>query len=158
MQYFCVTIPPTVRPTLYMKDGYGIFNVYTNLGACCHTHKGGSGTNNSAQELTHPALPGDQIQGLRIWIPTPELRPPCVIRNLIAAELDSLLRVRCSSIGWLMPSVVVILLWLKLAVCRKGISSSCALVRRFSSAFSVSMCVSALSAEMSFRAFLLMSM
>ena len=70
----------------------------------------------------------------------------------------SLLRIRCSSMGWLMPSVVLILLWLKLATWRNGISSICALVRRFSSAFSVSMCVSALSAEMSFRAFLLMSM
>ena len=32
-------------------DGYGIFNVRTILGVWC-THEGGSGTNESAQELT----------------------------------------------------------------------------------------------------------
>ena len=35
----------------FTTDGYGIFNVCTNLGAC-PTHEGGSGTNKSAQELT----------------------------------------------------------------------------------------------------------
>ena len=35
----------------FTTDRYGIFNVRTNLGACC-SHEGGSGTNKSAQELT----------------------------------------------------------------------------------------------------------
>ena len=44
----------------------------------CRTHKGGSGMNKAAQELTrrdrkltfaHPAPPGDRTQGLQIWIP-----------------------------------------------------------------------------------------
>ena len=35
----------------FTTDGYGIFNVCTNLGVC-RTHKGGSGTNKSAQQLT----------------------------------------------------------------------------------------------------------
>ena len=34
-------------------DGYGIFNERTHTGAC-RTHKGGPGTNASAQELTRP--------------------------------------------------------------------------------------------------------
>ena len=54
-------------------DEYAIFNVRTNLGACRH-HKGGSGTNTSAQELTrmdrkpvsHSASPVDRTQGLPI--------------------------------------------------------------------------------------------
>ena len=32
-------------------DGFGIFNVRTNLGTC-HTHEGGSDTSKSAEELT----------------------------------------------------------------------------------------------------------
>ena len=70
---------------------YGIFNVHTNLGACC-THKGGSGTNQSAQELTrrdrntdpYPAQPGDQTQGLQIWILTltTELHPDHTLLSL----------------------------------------------------------------------------
>ena len=52
VQSFCVSIPPAVRPAVFfMTDGYGVFNVRTNLGAC-HTHKGRSGANKSAQELT----------------------------------------------------------------------------------------------------------
>ena len=35
----------------FTTDGYEIFNVRTNLGACS-THEGGSDTNKSAQELT----------------------------------------------------------------------------------------------------------
>ena len=62
----------------FTTDLYGIFDVYTYLGACC-THEVGSGTNKSAQELTwrdrktvpHPAPPGDRTQGHRIIIPTP---------------------------------------------------------------------------------------
>ena len=53
-----------MRPTRLLTDGYRIFNVHTNLGAC-GTHEGGSGTNQSAQELyprdrktvAHSALP-----------------------------------------------------------------------------------------------------
>ena len=55
MQCFCVTIPLAVRPTLLRQDGYGIFKVHTNLGAChWHTKKGVSlsGTNKGAQEFT----------------------------------------------------------------------------------------------------------
>ena len=44
-------MPPAVRPTLLTTDGYGIFNVRTNL-AACRTHEGGSSANKSAQELT----------------------------------------------------------------------------------------------------------
>ena len=52
VQCFCVSKPPAVRPTFFLTtDGYGIFNVRTNLGAC-HTHEGRSDTNKSAQELT----------------------------------------------------------------------------------------------------------
>ena len=51
----------------FTTDGYGIFNVRTNLGAY-RSHEGGSGTNKSAQELirrdrktaAHPAPPGDR--------------------------------------------------------------------------------------------------
>ena len=90
--------PPAVRPYSFRTDGYGIFNVRTNLGAC-RTHEGGSGTNKSAQELTrrdkislsYPAPPGDQTQGL--WMKnsntlTTELCPPSVehIQTLSAAE------------------------------------------------------------------------
>ena len=41
LQCFCVSIPAAVRPTFFFKatDGYGIFNMCTNLGAC-HKHKG----------------------------------------------------------------------------------------------------------------------
>ena len=35
----------------FITNEYGIFNVHTNLGACC-THEGVSGTNKSALELT----------------------------------------------------------------------------------------------------------
>ena len=35
----------------FTTDGYGIFNVRKNVGAC-RTHEGGSGTKKSAQELT----------------------------------------------------------------------------------------------------------
>ena len=35
----------------FTRDGYGIFNMLTNWDVCC-THKGGSDTNKSAQELT----------------------------------------------------------------------------------------------------------
>ena len=64
---------------------YYDFSGCKNLGVCC-THKGGSGTNKSAQQLTrsdrkivsHPAPPGDRTHSLRIWIPTltTELGPP----------------------------------------------------------------------------------
>ena len=63
----------------FTTDGYGILNVYTNVGVC-RTHKGGSGINKFAQELTrramtgktvpHPAPPVDRTQGLRILILT----------------------------------------------------------------------------------------
>ena len=79
MQCFRVSTPPAVMPTLFTMDGYGIFNMRTNL-SVCRTHKGGSGTNKSAQELTlegqqkktvpHPAPPGDRTQGLQIRILT----------------------------------------------------------------------------------------
>ena len=58
----------------FTTDGYEIFNVRTHLGAR-RTHEGGSGTNQSAQELTGggmgttappPAPPQDRTQGLRI--------------------------------------------------------------------------------------------
>ena len=49
--FFPRSIPPAVRPTLFTTDGFGIFNVRTNLGAC-RTHEGGSGWNKSAEELT----------------------------------------------------------------------------------------------------------
>ena len=88
MQYFCVTIPPAVRPTLFTTDGYGIFNnMRTNLGVC-RTHEGGSGTNKSAQELTrrdrktapHPAPLWDRTNpgslDLNSGTLTTELRPP----------------------------------------------------------------------------------
>ena len=59
-----------------MVDGYGIFNVRINLGAC-RTHEGGSGTKKSAQELTRRhrklslTLPHQGIEpSLRILIPT----------------------------------------------------------------------------------------
>ena len=49
----------------FTTDGYGIFNVHTNLGTC-RTHKGGSGTNKSAQvdlegqkTVSYPAPPWD---------------------------------------------------------------------------------------------------
>ena len=35
----------------FTTDGYGIFNMHTNVGAWC-TYQGGSGTNKSVQELT----------------------------------------------------------------------------------------------------------
>ena len=61
----------------FTTDGYGIFNVRTNLVAW-RTLEGWSGTNKCAQELTlrdrkavpQPAPPGDLTQGLRIWILT----------------------------------------------------------------------------------------
>ena len=40
MQYFCVTVPSAVRLTLFTTDGYGIFNMLTNLGEC-RTHEDG---------------------------------------------------------------------------------------------------------------------
>ena len=54
----------------FTTDGYGIFNLRTNLGAY-HTQERESGTNRSAQELTrrdrknvsHPPPPGDRTQG-----------------------------------------------------------------------------------------------
>ena len=57
----------------FTTDGYGIFNVRANMGAC-RTHEGGSGTNKPAHELirrdrktvANPAPPGDRTQGLRI--------------------------------------------------------------------------------------------
>ena len=55
---FRVSKPQSVR--LFTTDGYGIFNVRTNLGAC-RTHEVGSDTNKSAQELTRrdrSAVPG----------------------------------------------------------------------------------------------------
>ena len=72
MQYFCVTIPPAVRPTLLWQ--VDIHNGICNLPTDYRKHEGGSSTNKSAQELTwrtretvlHPALLGDQTQGL--WI------------------------------------------------------------------------------------------
>ena len=51
MQYFGVTIPPAVRPTLSRQIGYGIFNMRTKLGSF-RTHERRSHTNKSAQELT----------------------------------------------------------------------------------------------------------
>ena len=63
----------------FKTDGYGIFNVRINLSACrTHEGGGGSGTNQSPQELTrrdrkpalHPAPPGDRTQGLGIRNPT----------------------------------------------------------------------------------------
>ena len=38
---YCVTMPPTERPTLLRTDVYGIFNVRTNWGAVAVTHEGG---------------------------------------------------------------------------------------------------------------------
>ena len=60
MQYFCVPMPPAVRPTPFTTDGYGLFNLHTNLGACCKLSREGGegggegvlGTNKSAQGLT----------------------------------------------------------------------------------------------------------
>ena len=59
-----------LRGLRFTTDGYRIFNVRTNRGAC-RTHEGGSGTNKSAQELTrrdrktvpHSASPGDRTRG-----------------------------------------------------------------------------------------------
>ena len=59
----------------FTVDEYGIFNVRTNLSACC-THERGSGTNKSAEELTprdrktvpHPAPPRDRTQGLQTLV------------------------------------------------------------------------------------------
>ena len=35
MQYFCEAIPPAMRPNfVFTTDGYGTFNVRTNVGAC----------------------------------------------------------------------------------------------------------------------------
>ena len=51
----------------FTTDGYGIFNVITNLGVC-RTHKWGYCTNTSAQELTRRdrklflTLPGQGIE------------------------------------------------------------------------------------------------
>ena len=65
---------------LNTTDGYGIFNMCTNLGACLYcTHEVGSGANKSAQELSrrkrknpvsYPAPSGDRTQGLWNRIPT----------------------------------------------------------------------------------------
>ena len=57
----------------FTTDGYGIFNVRTNVGAC-HTHEGGQAqtslalewTRRDIQTVAHPAPPGDRTQGLRI--------------------------------------------------------------------------------------------
>ena len=59
----------------FTQDGCEMFQECTHLAVCC-THKGGSGTNKSAQEWTdtsgtetsvhHPAPPGDRTQSL--WI------------------------------------------------------------------------------------------
>ena len=55
----------------FTTDGYGIFNVRTDVGAC-RTHEDGSGTNKSEQELIGrtetttvalPAPPGDRNPG-----------------------------------------------------------------------------------------------
>ena len=60
----------------FTTDGFGIFNVWTNLGVCL-THEGGSGANKSAQVdseeqkkllLTLPRQ-GIEPQGLGICIP-----------------------------------------------------------------------------------------
>ena len=60
----------------FTTDGYGIFNVRRNLGAC-RTHEGRPVANKSAKELTRtdvqttvprPAPPGDRTRGLRICI------------------------------------------------------------------------------------------
>ena len=89
VQYFGVSIPQAVRPTSLTTDGYGIFNVRTNSGAC-RTHEGDSGTNNSTQqELTwrdrknvpHPAParesnPGSSDLNSDSLNHCTELRPP----------------------------------------------------------------------------------
>ena len=56
---FRVAIPPAGEACSFTTDGYDIFNVRTNLGAC-RAHEiggGGSGTNKSAQELTGSNCP-----------------------------------------------------------------------------------------------------
>ena len=73
MQYLCVTIPLAVRPALLVLQQVVLGSLtctQIQVGGC-RTHKGGSGTNKPAQELTrrdrktaaHPAPPaGDQTQ------------------------------------------------------------------------------------------------
>ena len=132
MQCFHVSIPPAVGANYpFATDGYGIFNVRTNLGAQ-HTHEGGSGTIKSAQEFTwrdretvfHPTPPGDRTQGLWIWIPTlwPLSYVPCNIKAhglkaLCSIMIDSLQRktMNCSTLirltsaqkRWLVKDVAV---------------------------------------------------
>ena len=56
--FFCVQCFDTTGCDAYSftTDGYGIFNMRKNVGAC-QTHEGGSGTNKSAQELTQFSCP-----------------------------------------------------------------------------------------------------
>ena len=62
VQSFRVSIPPTVRAYFFTTDGYGIFNVRTNLGAYPYTPKGrgwregeGGGAGTEKQHVTLPA-------------------------------------------------------------------------------------------------------
>ena len=85
-----VSTPPAVRSTLFATDGYGIFNVRKNVGACrrsltcatmwvpaVHTKRGQAAHELTRRDRTNryvtlAAPPGDRKQGLRISIATPE--------------------------------------------------------------------------------------
>ena len=82
----------------FTTAAYRMLNVCTHLGACCR-HKGESGRNMSAQELTrterktcphHPALPGDRTQGLpdlHSDALNTELRPPLMIYECVHSTI-----------------------------------------------------------------------
>ena len=78
MQYYCVTIPPAVRPNLVRQMDMGSLTCAQIWVRAVCTHEWGSGTKKSAQNLTqrdrktasYPAPPEDRTQGLGIWIPT----------------------------------------------------------------------------------------
>ena len=96
----------------FTTDGYicGIFNVPTHLGVC-HTHKGGSSTNKSAQELTrtdrqtvpHSAPSGDW------WFPAegkPEILMSPPLRGISGLSVWSHMFIIYSLV--LLPSLVAL--------------------------------------------------
>ena len=69
--------PVSCEAYSFTADGYGIFNVRTNLGVCC-MREGGvrhkqvcTRVDSEGQEKLphHPDPPGDRAQGSGIWIP-----------------------------------------------------------------------------------------
>ena len=85
MQYFCVTIPPAVKPTLLRQMDMGSLTcahcvpctrrrvMVSHKQVCTRGDSGGD-----RKTVPHPASPGDRTQGLQIRIPdalTSELCP-----------------------------------------------------------------------------------